>query len=136
MKNRLMAALAVAFVSISLAGCSATDFKNGLKQLSDTVTEAWDTFNTGVNYALGQVPALCAAAADFDSKFQASRSYIKYPGDIVIAEAKGIAALYGSPNTPCNKYPTTLQEAIAAFKPAYKAFRDAQASATNFANSQ
>lgn len=136
MKNRITAALAVAFAAIWLSSCTSDQVKAGINQTIQTVQDVWDSINTGINFALGQVPIICAQAGDLDTRFRNSQLSVKYPQSILTAEAKAMAALFGSPDAPCVTYPTTLSQAIAEFKPAYKRFRDAQASAQTFANSQ
>lgn len=140
MKNRIFAALAVVIISFGLVGCKTTDGRDvsaseWLGIAFNKIADFMDKLNAGVTYSLGQVPVVCAWTAQQDMKFQQARLDYDIPGDIVIAEAKAMAALWGNPNTPCNKYPTTLAEALRSFQPAYKAFRDAQASAVAYANS-
>lgn len=140
MKNRLMAAFAVVFISISAAGCVTTDGRDvsageWLGIAFSKVANFMDKINVGIKQALGDVPEVCAWVAGKDMAFQQARLDYDIPADIVKAEAKAMAALFGGPDTPCNKYPTTIAEALRSFQPAYKAFRDAQASAVAYANS-
>lgn len=131
MKNRFLTALVVVCLSLPAAGCfggrSAGDvFWN----VVDTVNDFINTLDAGSKYALGQIPAVCADIAAWDKQFRDSRISINYPQPIVTAEAKAMAAA----SVPCNNYPTTISQALAQFKPAYVAFRNAKADAETFAN--
>jgi hypothetical protein len=125
MKNRIRAVLCVALLSLSLGACSATDFKNGLAQAAAQAQEIWDTINTGVNFALGQIPTICSVAFDAHAQFRNAAATFHFSQKVLTGEARAVAAL----SVVCNNPPATLADAIARFKPAYQAFKSAQAEA-------
>jgi hypothetical protein len=125
MKKRLLAAACAAVLSLNLASCTTVDVRNAFNQAAATIQEWVNTLNTAANYALGQIPALCNDAYNAHAAFLAAKAEIKFNAKIVADENAAASAIA----VVCNNPPTTIADALVRFKPAYTAFKNAQAAA-------